>query len=131
VVLGNYAFGNPATLTIGASGAIYGILLVAAILWPDRIIIFYIFPIKLKYFVMIVGAISLYNLGDINSGVSDVAHLSGMLFGYLFLKFPAVRRLDPLSSMQGAYRQWKLERAKKKFQVYMRKHKSDDGPWLH
>src|SRR6185503_15006634 len=47
VVLANYLFGNPESRTIGASGAIYGIFLVAAVLWPDRTIIFYIFPIKL------------------------------------------------------------------------------------
>lgn len=130
VVLANYLFGDAGSLTIGASGAIYGILLVAAVLWPDRIIILYIFPIKLKYFAMLIGVIALFNLRNINSGVSDVAHLSGMLFGYLFLKLPAVRKFDPLSSARKSYRDWQLARAKKKFQVYMRKHKSDDGPWV-
>lgn len=130
VVLANYLFGNPASLTIGASGAIYGILLVAAVLWPDRIIILFIFPIKLKYFVMIMGVIALYNLQNINSGVSDIAHLSGMLFGYLFLKMPRVRGFDPLSSVRHGYREWKLARAKKKFQVYMRKQGSKRGPWV-
>jgi len=86
VVLANYLFGNPRIPTVGASGAIYGVLLVAAVLWPDRIIIFIIFPLKLKYFVMIMGAISFFSLSNLNSGVSDVAHLSGMLFGYVFLK---------------------------------------------
>ena len=131
VVLANYLFGNPASQTIGASGAIYGILLVAAILWPDRIIIMMIFPIKLKYFVMLMGAISLLGLRNINSGVSDVAHLSGMVFGYLFLKMPQVRGFDPLYTLRQAYRHWKLERAKKKFQVYMRKKDSKGDPWVH
>ena len=45
--------------------------LVAAVLWPDRIIIFYIFPIKLKYFVMILGALAFFSVRDLNSGVSD------------------------------------------------------------
>jgi len=125
VILANYLVGNPASQTIGASGAIYGILLVAAIFWPDRIIIFILFPIKLKYFVMIMGAIALYGLQNVNSGVSDVAHLSGMAFGYLFLKMPKVRGFDPLSSLRYSYRQWKLARAKKKFQVYMRKQGSN------
>ena len=132
MVLANYLFGKPDSVTIGASGAIYGILLISAILWPDRIIILYIFPIKLKYFVMLMGAISLYSLRDLNSGVSDVAHLSGMLFGYLFLKLPQVRGFDPLASFQESYRAWKLARAKRKFQVYLRKQKGPDGgPWIH
>lgn len=131
VVLANYLFGNPASQTIGASGAIYAILLVCAVLWPERVIILFIFPIKLKYFVMIIGAISLLGLRNINSGVSDLAHLSGMGFGYLFLRFRRLRGFDPLASLRAGYRQWKLARAKKKFQVYLRKHGSGRDPWLH
>jgi membrane associated rhomboid family serine protease len=80
----------------------------------------FLFPIKAKYLVIIYGAIALLSSIGENSGVSNVAHLGGMLFGYLYLKsrWPAVRMPDPL----GAYRQWKLQRAKRKFQVYMRKH---------
>ncbi len=71
VVLANYLFSDPRIPTVGASGAIFGVLLVAAVLWPDRIIIFYIFPIKLKYLVMILGAIEFFGLRDLNSGVSQ------------------------------------------------------------
>ena len=106
---------------MGASGAIYGVLLVCAVMWPDRIIIFYIFPIKLKYFVMIMAAIAFFGLRDLNSGVSDVAHLSGMLFGYVFLKSSKIRRFDPVAPMRDSYKAWKLARAKRKFQVYLKK----------
>jgi membrane associated rhomboid family serine protease len=136
VVLGNYLFGNPAIPTIGASGAIYGILLVAAVLWPDRIIIFYIFPIKLKYFVMILGAIAFFSVRDLNSGVSDIAHLSGMLFGFVFLKSSrlnktTMRKFDPVSPMMDSYKAWKLARAKRKFQVYLKKQGSDRDRWVN
>ena len=130
VVLGNYLFGDPRVPTIGASGAIYGILLVCAVMWPDRIIIFYIFPIKLKYFVMILGAIAFFSLRDLNSGVSDVAHLSGMLFGYVFLKTMKKRRFDPVTPVMESYRAWKLARAKRKFQVYLKK-KGDTDRWVN
>ena len=130
VVLGNYLFGDPRIPTIGASGAIYGILLVCAVMWPDRIIIFYIFPIKLKYFVMILGAIAFFSLRDLNSGVSDVAHLSGMLFGYIFLKMPkkgrSPRGFDPVTPIFDSYKAWKLARAKRKFQVYLKKQQGPD-----
>jgi hypothetical protein len=55
-----------------------------------------------------------------NTGVSTVAHLGGMAFGYVYLKgrLPRIK----LPEVRSAYRQWKLQRAKKKFQVYMRKH---------
>ena len=132
VVLGNYLFGNPLVPTIGASGAIYGILLVCAVMWPDRIIIFYIFPIKLKYFVMILGAIAFFSVRDLNSGVSDIAHLSGMLFGYVFLKSSKMRKFDPISPVRDGYKSWKLARAKRKFQVYLKKQQgSDRDRWVH
>ena len=127
VVLVNYLFGSPNIATIGASGAIYGVLMASAILWPDRIILFILFPMKMKYFVMIVGAISFYSSFNPNSGVSDIAHLSGLAIGYLYLKSPRVRGFDPLASLQGGYRSWKLARAKKKFQVYLRKQGSERG----
>jgi membrane associated rhomboid family serine protease len=130
-VLANYLFGNRNGATIGASGAIYGIFLVAAVLWPDRIIIFYIFPIKLKYFVMILGAIAFFSVRDLNSGVSDIAHLSGMLFGYIFLKMPRVGKLDPTPSLRDSYKAWKLARAKRKFQVYLKKQGSDRDRWVN
>jgi rhomboid family protein len=125
-VLANYLFGNPNGATVGASGAIYGVLLVCAVMWPDRIIIFYIFPIKLKYFVMIMAAIAFFGLRDLNSGVSDVAHLSGMLFGYVFLKSRKIRKFDAVAPMRDSYKAWKLARAKRKFQVYLKKQQGGD-----
>jgi membrane associated rhomboid family serine protease len=132
VVVLNYIFGNPNIATIGSSGAIYGILLISAMLWPDRVILFsFLFPIKMKYFVMIVGAIAFLNSRSVNSGVSDVAHLGGMLFGYIFLKLPKTRGFDPMGSARDSYKAWKLARAKKKFQVYLKKQGSDRGPWVN
>jgi membrane associated rhomboid family serine protease len=126
VVLANYLFGDPRIPTIGASGAIFGILLVAAVLWPDRIIIFIIFPIKLKYLVMLLGAIAFFGLSEPNSGVSQVAHLSGMGFGYLFLKTSGFRKLDLVGPARDSYKAWKLARAKRKFQVYLKKQQGGD-----
>jgi len=101
-------------------------MLVAAVLWPDRTIIFYIFPIKLKYFVMILGALAFFSVRDLNSGVSDIAHLSGMGFGYLFLKSSKIGKLDPVAMMSESYKAWKLARAKRKFQVYLKKQQGPD-----
>jgi membrane associated rhomboid family serine protease len=132
VVIGNYMFGNPAIATVGASGAIYGILLASAMLWPDRELLFYfLFPIKMKYFVMIIGAIAFLNSFNPASPVSGIAHLGGMLFGYAFLKSPRVRGWSPLETLQDSYRQWRISRAKRKFQVYMRKHDSDRDRYVN
>jgi membrane associated rhomboid family serine protease len=127
----NALLGNWSTSTIGASGAIYGLLLAFGVLYPETTILFsFLFPIKAKYFVMIYGGIELLAaLGTRNSGVSNVAHLGGMIFGFVYLKmhFPTV----DLEDVRGWYRNWKLQRAKKKFQVYMRKRGSGPGPWVN
>ena len=131
VVAMNYLFGDPAIPTVGSSGAIYGILLASAVLWPDRIILFnFLIPLKMKYYAIIIGVLAFMGSLNLNSGVSNVAHLSGMAFGYLFLKMPAVRGFDPLAFGKDRYRAWKLARAKRRFQVYLRKHGSDRGPWV-
>lgn len=134
VVLANYLVpsGNPGSVTIGASGAIYGILLASAVLWPDRIVYFsFLFPIKMKYLVMIYGAIAFLGSTNMSSGVSNIAHLGGMAFGWAMLKTPR-RRGGPslLSSLQERYKQWKFQRNKKRFQVYMKKQGQKD-PWVH
>ncbi|MCB1145210.1 MAG: rhomboid family intramembrane serine protease [Leptospiraceae bacterium] len=80
---------NQATApTLGASGAIFGILLAYAIYWPDRKLLFmFIFPIKVKYFVLIIGFISLYLTFDQGAAaeISHVGHLGGLITGYLVL----------------------------------------------
>ncbi|MDR3703875.1 MAG: rhomboid family intramembrane serine protease, partial [Candidatus Sulfopaludibacter sp.] len=97
--------------------------------FPDTIILmFFLFPMKAKYAVIIYVAVELLATFGPNTGVSTVAHLGGAAFGYLYLKYqlPTFRMPD----IGGAYRQWKLQRAKKKFQVYMRKH-GGRGPWVN
>lgn len=123
-------FGNAESRTIGASGAIFGLLLAFGVLFPDAQMLFmFIFPLKAKYCVMIYGAIEfLFTLGSTGDGVSHVAHLGGMAFGYFYLRSNVFkfRRWDLTGFFRARYREWKLQRAKKKFQVYLRKHGS--GP---
>ncbi|MBZ5604459.1 MAG: rhomboid family intramembrane serine protease [Acidobacteriia bacterium] len=131
IVVLNYLLGGAATSTIGSSGAIFGVILVCAVMWPDQIVLMsFLFPIKLKYMVMIIGGIAFLGAWNVNSGVSNIGHLGGMLFGYIFLKMPRTsvrsgRGFHPLASMQDSYKAWKLARAKKKFQVYLKKQRSD------
>ena len=132
VVIGNYLARTPHVTTVGSSGAIYGILLASAVLWPDRQILFYfLIPVKMKYFVMIIGAIAFLSSFNVNSPVSNVAHLGGMLFGYIFLKMPKTRGFDPVGSLKESYNTWRLARAKRKFQVYLRKKGSDRDRWVN
>jgi hypothetical protein len=81
---------------------------------------------------MIYGALALLGSFSMNSGVSNIAHLGGMAFGFAYLKSRFVRvRMPGISDLRARYNQWKLQRAKKKFQVYMRKHGSNRGPWVN
>jgi membrane associated rhomboid family serine protease len=136
VVIANLFFGSLATRTIGASGAIFGLLLAFGVLFPDATILFwFLFPMKAKYFVMLMGGIQfLLTFGATGSGVSHVAHLGGMLFGYMYLKSGLSVARPPKvslrSTLRDRYREWKLQRARKKFQVYMKKSSSDRDRWV-
>jgi membrane associated rhomboid family serine protease len=128
IVALNYAVGGATVPTIGSSGAIFGVMLVCALLWPDQIVLMsFLFPIKMKWMVMIIGAIAFIGAWNVNSGVSNIGHLGGMLFGYIFMKLPAMNMggFHPLGSLEDSYKAWKLARAKKKFQVYLKKQRSD------
>ncbi len=74
---------------VGASGAVFGILLAFGMTFPNSIIyLYFAIPIKAKYFVIIYGLIELY-LGFSRTGgnVAHFAHLGGMVFGYLLLMY--------------------------------------------
>lgn len=75
--------------TVGASGAIFGVLLAFGLTFPDRPIMMFpiFFPIPAKIFVMIYGGIDLLQgILSPNSGVAHFAHLGGAFFGYMLLK---------------------------------------------
>ena len=74
---------------VGASGAVFGILLGFGMLFPNTqiFLLFPPIPIKAKVFVFIYGAIELFSaFGSSGSNIAHFAHLGGMLFGYLLLK---------------------------------------------
>lgn len=76
--------------TVGASGAVFGILLGFGMLFPNTqlMLLFPPIPIKAKYFVMGYGALELYlGFSQPGSNVAHFAHLGGMLFGYFMIKY--------------------------------------------
>jgi rhomboid family protein len=117
-------------LTIGCSGAIYGLLLAYGLIFPERPIFLYFFiPIKAKWFVAIMGLIEFVSSFNApGSGVSHVAHLGGMLFGFLYLRGRGL----PVD-VRARYHDWRRARLRRKFEVYMRKHegKDDAGRWIN
>ncbi len=78
------------TPTIGASGAVFGVLLAFGMLFPNTelMLLFPPIPIKAKYFVIIYGVLELVlGLSQQGSNIAHFAHLGGMLFGYILIKY--------------------------------------------
>ncbi|MDX9947316.1 MAG: rhomboid family intramembrane serine protease, partial [Bacteroidales bacterium] len=76
--------------TVGASGAIFGVLLAFGVLFPNTqlMLLFPPIPIKAKYFVLGYGAIELYMaVTQPGSNIAHAAHLGGMLFGYILIRY--------------------------------------------
>jgi membrane associated rhomboid family serine protease len=78
---------------IGASGAIYGILLAFGWLFPNRLIyIYFLFPIPAKYMVIIFGLIELFSsMQGTGSGIAHLTHLGGLLVGLFYMIYPKIR----------------------------------------
>ena len=126
---------------VGASGAIYGLLVAFAMYFPNRVVymnVFFIFffPIQAKYFVIIMGLVSfLSSLGG-GSGTSHLAHLGGLVVGYLYLRWGGVRSGSGIGIktgggfIQDSYRRWRMKRLRKKFEQYYEK-RGGGGPTIH
>lgn len=127
----------PGTPTLGSSGGIYAIFMATAMLFGDQEVFMFPFPfaIRLKYLVGILAVVALAGaLGDSGS-TANAAHLSGLLFGYLYVKFVPARGLlfsfsEASYGLTNRYYRWKRRRAGKKFQVYMKKHNQDPSDYF-
>ena len=118
-------FGRPPSdiPTIGASGAIFGILIANAILFPDRRVILFPIPVQLRMRTVVMAMAALTFLGTFGFGddkVSHLCHLGGMLVGWIYL-----RRGSFLHRFRNTYSDWKLQRTRKRFEVYVRDHKDE------
>jgi len=118
------------SVTVGASGAIYGLLLAYAMTYPNRpIYIYLVFPIPAKIFVLIIGAISfLSSVTDTGGGVAHATHLGGLVVGYLYL---AGRRGQMGSTIRSQFLRWRMARLRKRFDVHDGGRSHDKGPWVH
>ncbi len=106
------------SLTIGASGAVYGVLLAYALYFPHRpIYLYFVFPVPAKYFVMIIGAISLLSsMNGPGGGVAHTTHLGGLIAAYLYLK--GGTRAQLLVDIKYRYLKWRINRMRRRFDVY-------------
>lgn len=122
-IIDPHAIGIARDPTLGASGAIYGVLLACAVIMPQRQV--YLFPlpvtISMRLLVIILGAIEFIStIGVSGDNVSHVCHLGGMLVGYLYL-----RRGSFLYNVRNQVSDYQRRRLRRKFEVYARDHKNE------
>jgi membrane associated rhomboid family serine protease len=103
------------SVIVGASGAIFGLLLAYAMYFPERPILLIVFWVPAKWCVAILGAIALFSSLSDAGGTANATHLGGLIVGYLLLKGP---RMHPMAEVKYRYLKWKINRVRKKFDVY-------------
>lgn len=114
--------------TVGASGAVYGLLIAFGIIYAEQELFLFPIPfrIKAKYMTAILIVIVLASaLQPGANGVANIAHLGGLFFGWLFVRVAPARGVnfnlsERYYAMRNAYYRWKRRRAGRKFEVYMR-----------
>ncbi len=122
---------NPLVYTIGASGAIFGILLAFGIMFPNQPVFLLLPPvsIKAKWLVLGYGVLEFFfAVNPTSDKVAHIAHLGGMLFAFLYLKS---RR--PNFGLRSSYDHWKRRRQQRRFEVYMSKRDRHDNSrrWMN
>ena len=118
------------SLTIGASGAVYGVLLAYAMYFPNRpIYMYFFFPIPAKYFVMIMGGISLYSsMSAAGGGIAHTTHLGGLVAAYLYLKGG---RTNLMAEIKYRFLKWRINRSRRRFDVYSGGRSNDINRRVH
>ena len=80
--------GQSYSVLIGASGAIYGILIAYGMMFPNRTVyLYFMIPIKVKWFVVFLGAVAFLSSFNNNTNISHLTHLSGMVIGFVYLRY--------------------------------------------
>jgi membrane associated rhomboid family serine protease len=122
---------NPDTPTVGASGGVFAILMAFGMVFGENEIMMIPFPflIKAKYFVLILIVVTVAFAISGGGGTAYLAHLGGLFFGYLYVKFSPAKGMSGRFSfsewwygLNNSYYRWKRRRAARKFEVYMSKH---------
>ena len=105
---------NSMTPIVGASGAVYGVLLAYGLTYPNRTVYLYgIIPIKSLWFVMGIGLIAFMSSFNNISQISHLTHLSGMVIGYFMLKKP-VRWNDLWFAIRKKTMEYRVQQEEKK-----------------
>jgi membrane associated rhomboid family serine protease len=128
-IIASIFWGGPGYLPLGASEAILGLLVGYAVMFPDNTLLFgFLIPMKSKYFVMIIAAVVVFQ--SLTTIPALTAHVTGLAAGYFLLRGKRLYARGNLLASD-SYKEWKLRRAKKKFEVYLKKSDSRRDRTLH
>ncbi len=135
--------GSGGVATVGASGAVLAVVTAFAVIYPNTpILISFILPVPA--WVLAVGYAAINLLGALQdlarggnpTGTAFTVHLGGMALGYYFVRrragLPTLPSLGVFGgNIEAKLREWKLRRARRKFEVYLNRRDGKDDPWLH
>ena len=105
--------------TVGASGAIFGVLMAYGMWFPNRVVLLgFLFPVRVRHVIVFLIVIELLQgVESTGDGIAHAAHLGGMAFGYAYLRWWGAGGLGGLPTLQGvkrAYYRWRLRRLQRK-----------------
>ncbi len=130
VLLGGASAASLQFPTLGASGAIFGVLLAYSLTWPDRTIMLIFPPVAFRaiWLIPLLFFMEIY-FGPPN--VSHVGHLGGVLVGWLLLRSQGdTRGLLSLDQVKWRFKRWRMRKRLRSVQMDQRRN-SDDSPFLH
>ena len=130
--------GSGGVSTVGASGAVLAVVTAFAVKYPNTpILISFILPVPAWVLAVAYGAINVLGAvqdlvgGGNPMGTAFTVHLAGMALGYYFVRRSAGLPNLPDLNLESRLRQWQLRRARRKFEVYMKKRDGRNGPWVN
>jgi membrane associated rhomboid family serine protease len=137
VILFTSIFHGTDSIVFGSSAAVNAVLVAYGLMFPDSTVLFgFLIPMKSKYMVMIIAAIVclqsyLAAAGGQGSGIAMASLLlSGLAAGFFWLRGKRLR-IEVREPLVAGYKDWKLRRAKRKFEVYLKKQDSNRDRWVH
>lgn len=116
--------------TIGASGAIYGILLAYGLIWPNReVLLYFIVPVKMKYLLLFYGLFEFFGTISMNTAgnVSHIGHLGGLFTGFIYIYMQGKQKKSGASSparkkgfISEFFKKYRLKRKKRDIEERIR-----------
>jgi membrane associated rhomboid family serine protease len=120
--------------TLGASGAVYGVLLAYSLTWPDRTIMLIFPPVAFRAIWLIPGLFFMTLIFDPNPNVSHVGHLGGVVVGWLYMRRQGqVQGLFSVSQLRNRWRRHKMRQRLRavRYEEHSRRKRHDDDKTLH